>query len=180
MKGVDMIARVRRKFFARGRTIKEIVRELRISRNAVRKILRSGEAEFTYEREHQPLPKIGPWKEQLDEWLTANASRSTQERLTLIRIYEELRGRGYFGGDDAIRRYARGWSKERAASAADACAPLTFAPGEAYLRGDKLAIAVFDSCDDIVDKFGAAWRFFANDPERIASIASRSWAKVNP
>jgi len=132
MKGVDTIARVRREFFGRGRTIKEIVRELHISRNTVRKILRSGETEFTYEREHQPLPKIGPWKEQLDELLTTNASRSTRERLTLIRIYEELRGRGYVGGYDAIRRYARGWSKEHVASAADAYVPLTFAPGEAY------------------------------------------------
>jgi transposase len=132
MKGVDTIARVRREFFARGRTIKEIVRDLHISRNTVRKILRSGATEFTYERAHQPLPKIGPWKEQLDELLTTNAGRSARERLTLIRIYEELRGLGYAGSYDAVRRYARAWSKEQGAATADAYVPLTFAPGEAY------------------------------------------------
>jgi predicted transcriptional regulator len=63
MKGVDTIARVRREFFARGRTIKEIARDLHIARNTVRKILRSGETSFRYEREVQPLPKIGPWKD---------------------------------------------------------------------------------------------------------------------
>jgi hypothetical protein len=26
----------------------------------------------------------------------------------------------------------------------------------------------------------AAWRFFADDPERVASITSRTWATVNP
>src|ERR1700737_760564 len=47
-----------------------------------------------------------------------------------------------------------------------------------YLRGNKLAITVFESYDDIVDKSCAAWRFFADDPERIASITSRTWATV--
>ena len=47
-----------------------------------------------------------------------------------------------------------------------------------YLRGNKLAITVFDSYDDIVDKACSAWIFFANDPDRIASITARSWATV--
>ena len=132
MKGVDTIARVRREFFARGRTIKEIARDLHIARNTVRKILRSGETAFSYEREVQPLPKIGPWKDQLDELLRVNAGKSARERLTLIRVYEELRARGYIGSYDAVRRYAKGWAKERGAITAEAFVPLTFAPGEAY------------------------------------------------
>jgi len=48
-----------------------------------------------------------------------------------------------------------------------------------YLRGNKLAITVFNSYDDIVDKTCDAWTFFASDPDRIASITSRSWATVN-
>ena len=132
MKGVDTIARVRREFFARGRTIKEIARDLHIARNTVRKILRSGETSFSYEREVQPLPKIGPWKDRLDELLRVNETRSARERLTLIRVYEELRGAGYTGSYDAVRRYAKGWSRERGGVEAEAFVPLTFAPGEAY------------------------------------------------
>ena len=132
MKGVDTIARVRREFFARGRTIKEISRDLHIARNTVRKILRSGETTSRYEREVQPLPKIGPWKDRLDELLRVNAGRSTRERLTMIRIYEELRVLGYAGSYDAVRRYAKGWSSERGAVEAEAFVPLSFAPGEAY------------------------------------------------
>ena len=64
MKGVDTIARVRREFYVRGRSIKEICRELHVSRNTVRKILRSGETAFAYERSVQPQPKIGPWKDE--------------------------------------------------------------------------------------------------------------------
>jgi len=58
---VDTIARVRRAFHAQGWSMKRISRELHVSRNTVRKILRSGETDFTYERERQALPKIGPW-----------------------------------------------------------------------------------------------------------------------
>ena len=52
--------------------------------------------------------------------------------MTLIRIFEELRGLGYAGGYDAVRRYARGWQRDRSAIAVGAFIPLSFAPGEAY------------------------------------------------
>ena len=55
MKGVDTIARVRREHFVRHRSIREISRDLHLSRNTVRKILRSEATEFHYEREVQPL-----------------------------------------------------------------------------------------------------------------------------
>ena len=66
---VEMIAKIRRAFFAQGKPIKAICRELRISRKVVRKVLRSEATEFRYEREAQPLPKIGPWRDKLDQLL---------------------------------------------------------------------------------------------------------------
>jgi len=116
----------------RGKSIKEIVRDLKVSRNTVRKVLRSGATAFSYEREVQPLPKLGRWRGELDRLLAANEAKSARERLTLIRLFEELRGLGYEGGYDAVRRYARGWRKERAAVSAATYVPLTFAPGEAF------------------------------------------------
>jgi hypothetical protein len=38
---------------------KEIARDLKVSRNTVRKVLRSGETSFEYERIVQPRPKLG-------------------------------------------------------------------------------------------------------------------------
>ena len=75
---------------------------------------------------------FGRWTSELDELLASNAAKAAREQLTLIRIFEELRGRGYDGGYDAVRRYARRWAKERGQSTAAAYVPLSFAPGEAY------------------------------------------------
>ena len=132
MKGVDTIARIRREFFIRGRSIKEIVRDLHVSRNTVRKVVRSGATALSYEREVQPLPKLGQWRADLDRLLLSNAGKSSRERLTLMRVFEALRGLGYEGGYDAVRRYARTWQRERSALTSDAYVPLSFAPGEAY------------------------------------------------
>jgi hypothetical protein len=92
---VETIARIRREFFVQGKTIKEIVRDLKVSRNTVRKVLRSGATAFAYEREVQPLPKLGLWREELDRLLGINEAKPARERLTLIRLFEELRSLGY-------------------------------------------------------------------------------------
>jgi hypothetical protein len=112
---VETIAKIRRAYFVQKKAIKEICRELNISRKVVRRVLRSGATEFVYERKVQPQPKIGPWRDELDRLLATNAARASRERLTLIRLFEELRGLGY-----------------AFATTAATFVPLSFAPGEAY------------------------------------------------
>ena len=86
----------------------------------MRKAIRSDATEFRYERSIQPMPKLGAWREELDEILAANEAKPARERLTLVRVFEELRGLGYAGGYDAVRRYAKGWRGERSQSMAAA------------------------------------------------------------
>ena len=114
-----------RAFFVQGKSIKAICRELRVPRKVVRKVIRSEATEFRYEREAQPLPKIGPWRDKLDQLLLANEGKASRERLTLIRLFEELRELGYDGGYDAVRRYGNNWRKARGASTAAAYVPLS-------------------------------------------------------
>src|SRR3974390_798678 len=129
---VETIGRIRREHFVKGKTIKEIARDLKVSRNTVRKVLRSGATTFEYEREVQPRPKLGRWTVEFDELLAGNMAKPAREQLTLIRLFEELRERGYDGGYDAVRRYARRWAKQHGQATAAAYVPLSFAPGEAY------------------------------------------------
>jgi transposase len=129
---VETTAKIRRTHFVQGKGIKTICREFGLSRKVVRKVLRSGATEFRYEWTIQPPPKLGHWRDDLDRLLAANEARAALERLTLIRIFEELHGLGYTGGYDAVRRYAREWQRERSAMSAAAYVPLSFEAGEAY------------------------------------------------
>jgi hypothetical protein len=53
--------------------------------------------------------------------------RSGWERLKLMRLFEKLRGLGYSGGYDAVRRYAARWRPQQSATTT-AFVPLSFAP----------------------------------------------------
>ena len=123
---LETIAKIRRAYFVHGQPIKAICRDLGVSRKVVRKVIRSEATEFRYEREAQPLPRIGPWSDKLDQLLVANEGKASRERLTLIRLFEELRGLRLCR---RLRRRAalrERWSKERGASTAPAYVPLSF------------------------------------------------------
>ena len=72
---VETIAKIRRAHFVQGKSIKAICRELKVSRNVVRKVLRAGATAFEYERKVQPLPKIGPWQDELERLLAGNEAK---------------------------------------------------------------------------------------------------------
>jgi transposase len=141
---VETIAKIRRAYFSLGKPIKEICRELRVSRKVVRKVIRSNATEFHYERSRQPLPRIGPWRERLEALLEANEAKAARERLTIIRLFEELRSLGYEGSYAAVRRYAMAWRERFKQTTADAYVPLSFAPGEAYQFDWSHEIVVLD------------------------------------
>jgi len=129
---VETIAKVRRDHLVEKKSIKAIARDRGLSRNTVRKVLRSGETSFSYARTDQPYPKLGPYLAELDRLLVENAARPRRERVTLLRLFEYLCQLGYSGGYDAVRRYAGRWRAARASGGSDAFIPLSFAPGEAY------------------------------------------------
>jgi transposase len=132
MTAVETIARIRFEHFQNGKGIKRIARELGIARDTVRKVLRSNATAFAYKRDVQPQRRLGPWVEALMAILESEARLPKRERRSTIRLYEELRSRGYEGAHDSIHRFVRAWRVERARAPAQAFVPLRFDPGEAY------------------------------------------------
>jgi transposase len=130
---VETIARVRREH-GRGKSVRAIARDLLLSRDTVRKYLRSDETEGRYARRRQPYPQLGPYLEDLERLLEENERQSSRQRLDRRQMFEALQRLGYKGGYDAVRRYARRWTARRSAEKASgkAFVPLSFAPGEAY------------------------------------------------
>ena len=89
MIGVDLIGQIRCAFFEQRRAIKEISRELRVSRATVRKVVRSDRTAFKYAREVQPAPKLGEWIEPLTKILEEEATLPKRERRSTQRLFEE-------------------------------------------------------------------------------------------
>ncbi len=112
---VETVGRIRREHLVKGKSIKEIARDLKISRNTVRKVLRSGATSFEYEREVQPRPKLGRWSGDLDRLLTLNTTKAARERLTVNRLSILTPGRRPMltplsRADDGERSPRRSWS----------------------------------------------------------------------
>jgi transposase len=118
MTGVETIARIRFEHFQNGKGIKRIARELGIARDTVRKVLRSGAAELSYKREVQPQRKLGLWVETLTAILESEEKLPRRERRSTIRLFEELRGRGYDGAHDSVHRFVKAARRSRANASA--------------------------------------------------------------
>src|ERR1700746_327927 len=97
---VETIGRIRRAFWVGKKPIRQIVRELRISRQTVRKAIRGSSTEFRYERQVQPQPRLGAYVARLEAMLAANSQRPARERLDAARAVWVRRGAGRGG-----RRY---------------------------------------------------------------------------
>ena len=79
---VETIARIRRDHLVRGVPIKKIARDLRVSKNTVRKVVRGDETSYGYARKIQPMPKLGPWVDELERQLEANEKKPRRDRLS--------------------------------------------------------------------------------------------------
>jgi hypothetical protein len=132
MTTVETIGRIWRASFVQRQSVREIARRLYVSRKTVRKAVETEDRKFSYDRTVQPMPKLGVHIAELERLLAENERKPRRERLTLIRLFEALRGQGYEGGYDAVRRHARRWQREEAGRTTTAFVPLSFEPGEAY------------------------------------------------
>ena len=88
MTGVEKIKEVRNLRFVKGLPIKEIVRQTHLSRNTVRKILRSQETKFAYQRTQQPQPVTGKIRDKIEAWLREDLTEKPKYRRTAWRMYE--------------------------------------------------------------------------------------------
>ena len=119
---------------ARGghKSIRQISRDLCLSRNTVRKVLRSDKTRYEYHRENVPRPVLGAFVEVLSAWLEADKALPVKQRRTAQRLYEALQGEGYRGGYDSVRRFVKVWRRDHQCTPTDAYIPLYFDPGDAF------------------------------------------------
>lgn len=129
---MESIRKVRLAYHRDHKSIREIARDFNLSRNTIRKIIRTGATEFIYERKVQPRPRLDPFKEQLAKYLTEDNAKPARQRRSAQLLFEQLQREGFGGGYDSVRRYVQNWRKSSADREIKAFIPLSFAPGEAF------------------------------------------------
>lgn len=88
--------------------LREIARRLGISRNTVRRYLRSETIEPAY-AERRSKRAIDQYASQLSAMLKTEAARSRKQRRTLKQIHEDLKELGFEGSYDRVAAFARTW-----------------------------------------------------------------------
>ncbi|MBF0307426.1 MAG: IS21 family transposase [Alphaproteobacteria bacterium] len=85
-----------------GKSVREVARELGVSRNTVRRYVRG--AAPGYRARPRTAGKLGPHV----EWLAERVRRAAPERLAATALLPELRERGYRGGLTILRKHLAG------------------------------------------------------------------------
>jgi len=129
---VETIAKIRRYYFVEGKSIKKITRDLDLSRNAVRKVIRSGKTKHEYSRNNQPHPRLGLYFDILEQYLIEDWKQPKKRRMTAMRLHELLKAQGYEGAYDSIQRYVRRWRQAKGKVKPGIFIPLHFSEVDAY------------------------------------------------
>ena len=158
---VALLSVIRRWHLREGMAIREIARRTGLSRNTIRRYLRSGVIDPKYPERRSPS-KLDEFATTLAAWFKSEAHKGRKQRRNLKQLYAELVRLGYTGSYDRVAAFCRRWRQEQQelAKIADrgTFIPLTFAPGEAFqfdwsedwavIGGErtKLQVAQFKLC----------------------------------
>ncbi|HCO54894.1 MAG TPA: IS21 family transposase [Pelagibacterium sp.] len=123
---------IRRWHFRDGFSIREISRRTGLSRNTIRKYLRSDTVEPKFKVPERPS-KIDPFAEKLSGWLKAE---SRKQRRTVKQIHADLVSLGFEGSYGRVAVFARRWKedlqRQQNTTGRGVFVPLAFEPGEAF------------------------------------------------
>lgn len=129
---MEMLGRIRRMHLRDKVSLHEIARRTGLSRNTVRRWLRTPEEVKTpqYVRA-KGFGKLKGFTQELDQALKADAGRNKQDRRTGKALFAQIKASGYQGSYSRVTDYIRAWRAETGKDI-KAFVPLKFDLGEAF------------------------------------------------
>jgi hypothetical protein len=124
---VEERERIRRAYFVEKKSIRQIARELRHSRDTVKKAVESAEPARYVLKRARLAPVLGPYMGRIDELLEENERLPRKQRYTGRKIYQDVRAKGYRGSESRVRGYIA--QRRRAKKKRKVYIPLEFDPG---------------------------------------------------
>ena len=95
---VETIRKVRLSVHRDGKSIIQTAKDLRLSKNIVKKVIRSDQTSFKYKRKVQPRTELGPYVPWLESQLEIDLKLNRRQRRTAQILYEQLQAQGFDGG----------------------------------------------------------------------------------
>jgi len=129
---VESIAKIRRMYHVDGKAIRAIAKELNISKNTVKKVIRSNETKFQLAKYIKDKPVLGKHLEILNQLLEGNTKEPTRRRMTAKKLFEQLQASGYVGSYESVNLVVRVFRREHEAKGKQVFIPLNFEPGKAF------------------------------------------------
>ncbi len=129
-----MIGKVLRMHRRDKKSLREIVKATSLSRNTVRKYLRTDKVEEPRRslREEAPI-KLAPFVESIKQALLVDARRPKKERRTAKALLKQINEAGYDGGYSRLTDFIRDWRAQQGGVVmGKAFVPLAFELGEAF------------------------------------------------
>jgi len=151
MISVEQRERIRRAYFIEEKKIREIARELKCSRQTVRKAIVCPEPEEYTLTVPRPAPVLGPYKKRIEELLAENEQLPRKQRYTGRKIFQTIQQEGYTGSESSVRGYIA--KVRRTNERKKVYLPLEFDPGSdgqvdwgegvAIIAGKRVKVQLF-------------------------------------
>ena len=129
---VETIAKIRRMYHVQKKGYKTIARDLRLSKNTVKKTIREDKTSYKYERTSQVYPILGAYINILKNRLMYDKNEPRRRKRSAKKLYQELCQEGYRGTYEAVNNFVRKWKNKQNQGGKTVYVPLEFDPGEAF------------------------------------------------
>jgi transposase len=128
-----LLGKIRRMFYRDKLSLSEIARRTSLSRNTIKKWLRTPEGVEPKYRRQRNEHKLAPYVERLTKALEVDAHRPKRERRTALRLWKDICAEGFTGSYSRVTAFVRRWREHAGQTAGKAAyIPLKFALGEAF------------------------------------------------
>jgi transposase len=132
---MELLSVIRRWHYRDHFSIREISRRTGLSRNTVRKYLRSDSVEPKFAVPDRPS-HLDPFADKLSHMLRQETGRSRKQKRTIKQLHADLAALGYDGSYNRVAAFARDWKAARQrgqkTTGRGVFVPLAFSAGEAF------------------------------------------------
>ena len=132
---MELLSVIRRWHYRDHFSIREISRRTGLSRNTVRKYLRSDSVEPKFAVPDRPS-RLDPYADKLSHMLRQEAGKSRKQKRTIKQLHADLVALGYDGSYNRVAAFARDWKaarqREQKTAGRGVFVPLAFMAGEAF------------------------------------------------